>query len=62
MASIKCPDCGKLVPIDREVPDGYVCAKCQFTNWRNYPDPIKPYKLSENDRRFLKSLKFDPEV
>lgn len=25
------------------------------------PDPIVPWRLSENDRRFLRSMKIDPE-
>lgn len=62
MATFTCPDCGAVVTMGRDVPDGSRCAKCTWTSWRNTADPSKPYKLSENDRDFLRTNRIIPEV
>ncbi len=62
MPTLTCPSCGFVVTLNRPIPKDYVCAKCQFTNWRNDPDPSKPYCLSENDRLFLHRRGILPEI
>lgn len=58
----KCPECGTWVTVNREVPEGYTCAKCSFSHWRNDPEPTKEYRLSENDRIFLRVQRILPEI
>jgi hypothetical protein len=39
-----------------------VCAYCGASGkWRTGGDPKKAYDLSVNDKRFLRSLRIDPE-
>ncbi len=61
MAQLICPGCKALVTTEKVTPD-YRCAKCQWTQWRNRPEPDKPYKLSENDRIMLRVNRILPEV
>lgn len=62
VASFRCPDCGTQVTVEKATQDGYVCAKCQFTKWRNWPEPAKPYRLSENDRIMLRVNRIVPDA
>ncbi len=62
MPQVLCRGCNKVIRVDRVVTEDYLCAKCQFSEWRNVPLPEKPYKLSENDRIFLRVQGILPEV
>lgn len=62
MAQIVCPGCKVVVTVERDILGPYLCAKCAFTSWRNRPEPDRPYKLSENDRVFLRVNRILPEV
>lgn len=54
-----CRHCDGLNVIDRNwVSPTDECQFCGAINqWRTINDPKKPYDLSENDKRFLRSLK-----
>jgi hypothetical protein len=57
--TLHCRACGRIVVIDRtgELP---ACEKCGPTTWTSLDAPLTPYMLSENDRRFLRSLRIEP--
>lgn len=60
MARVRCTDCRRWVTVARIVP-GYVytCALCLVIP--DYPDPVKAYRLSQNDRDTLRINRIKPE-
>ena len=55
-----CRRCGHWYQVTMIIPD--ICPNCESSaSWTTDPDPEKPYRLSENDRMLLKSLRIDPE-
>jgi len=51
-----CRKCGHWYQVVQQVPD--ICPFCeQSASWVDDDTPSKPYVLSENDRKFLKSLR-----
>jgi hypothetical protein len=52
----ECGHCGYPLTFHNVSPDAYLCPRCALTNW------IPIYKLSENDERFLRSLRIEPTV
>lgn len=55
-----CPICKDLVTVDA-VPPNFRCEKCVFAAWQHL-QPLKGYRLSENDRKFLKGIRISQEV
>ncbi len=63
MNTLWCSTCSRAVAFTTEVPPR--CATCNGTTFKAIPsseEPKKDYKLSMNDRRFLKSLRIQPEI
>lgn len=54
-----CRKCGNWYAVQLKVPD--ICPNCEQSAEWSTEEP-KPYRLSENDRRFLKSIRVAPEV
>lgn len=50
----ECGHCGNVVNFIDVVPDGFRCPECLYAEW------LYVYALSENDRRFLHSLRIEP--
>ena len=51
-----CRKCGHWYQVVQQIPD--ICPHCeQSASWTTDDAPSKPYVLSENDRKFLKSLR-----
>jgi hypothetical protein len=58
--TLLCRKCGHWYQIQITTPD--ICPHCeQSASWTIDPDPDKPYRLSENDRKLLRSFKITPE-
>ena len=57
---LRCRECGEWYQIVHVVPD--VCPHCQKqADWRTEGDePIRPYALTVNDKRFLKAIRIEP--
>jgi hypothetical protein len=51
-----CRKCGHWYQVVRQIPD--ICPHCeQSASWTTDPDPDKPFKLTENDKKFLRSIR-----
>jgi len=54
-----CRKCGNWYAVQRVVPD--VCPNCeQSAEWTT--ETLRPWKLSENDRKFLRAIRIKPEA
>ena len=58
-----CRNCGHKNTFPRNwLEDADACKECKaMGQWRTHGDPSVDYALSENDKRFLKSLRIDAE-
>lgn len=54
-----CRKCRNWYAVQTTIPD--ICPHCEGSASWTTEEP-KPYRLSENDRRFLRSIKIQPEV
>lgn len=60
MARVRCDECQLWVTVTRIVPGYvYVCSTCLIIP--AYPDPVKRYVISQNDRDFLRVNRIRPE-
>ena len=58
--TLYCKNCSRAVLVTYEVPAR--CLGCGQSTWRLDGEPREDYALSVMDRRFLHSLRIDPEV
>ena len=53
---LRCRTCGEWYQVVHVVPD--ICPHCQNSAvWTTEGDPAKPYQLTVNDKKFLRSLR-----
>lgn len=59
--TVYCVNCGRgeVITVIGELPD---CRVCGPTKWKTATDPRVDYEVNHNDKRFLKSIRIDPEV
>lgn len=58
-----CTRCSqKITFIEGHEPDECPNQDCRSPNWRTAVLPAKGYAISENDRRFLKSIRVDGDT
>lgn len=60
--TLRCNPCGRSVTASTFSVPQPLCAYCGARDWRNVDEVEKPYTLTGDDRRFLRSLRITQDA